>query len=1106
MRKFLLNHLKGCCLFLLALLCSSSLWAQQKVSGTVVAADDKQPVIGASIKVKGKPMAAVTNVRGEFSLSLKPGDVLEVSYIGYIKQTMEIKEQTTISIVLEPDKKVLNEVIVTALGVRKETKKIGYAVQEVKGEDLVKSRVPNPISGLTGKVAGLSVGPSAELLRKPTVLLRGNEISLYVVDGIPISSDTWNISPDDIDSYTILKGPAAAALYGNRAQNGAILITTKKGTHLSKPFTVEFNSSTAIDKGFLTFPRLQTLYGPGEGEQYSFVDGKGGGSGDADYDVLGPYFNGQLIAQYDSPIDPVTGKRIPTPWVARGKDNLKNFLRTGFQTNNNLALSAEGENYNMRFSLSNSYQSSIIPNTSLNNTNFNIFGSYNPTKRLKIEANINYSRQYSPNVPEANYGPNSVIYNVLWTGADWNIADMKDYWQPGKEGVQSKFAEYKRYHNPYFMTNEWLRGYKKNDVYAYFSANYKIDDHLSTTLRSQITTYGLLRTEKLPFSAHPYGRNEGLGDYREDRRNLFENNTELLLNYNYTIGKFVNLSGLVGGSMRNFNYDSNYTSTDYLNIPGVYSFTNSRNPLLSSSFNSEMRVMSAYYSLDASFGKYLTISTTGRTDKSSSLSPDHNTYFYPSVSAATVVSDYLKLPEVISSLKLRGSFAEVRGGGTVSTIGQNLIFYRDLGGDRVLDPYAPANTPTRNGAYNFQSPYGGPDYSLTPTYNTVKPYGNQVGATYTNNVYDNNIKSFNRVAYEQGFDIRFLKDRLGLSATAFQYIDGPQILTNQISPATGFDNYIVNALKTKNTGYEVSVTGSPFKNPDGFSWNVLANFSTYKMVYKELPQGQDTYNQFFHVGDRVDKYYGTAFVRDKSNNIIYSGGLPLVNPYARLLGNFNPDFGWSLYNQFSYKNMSLSFQFDGSVGGVITDYSHAKGMAGGNNIETVEGDIGAARYKDWQNTVNPDPNYKGSLVGKGVVITNGVAPNYDSKTGEILNYDQLQFGQNSTPVFVDGYLGKYYGAQEANLMSKTYAKLRDVTFTYNLPKAWLKKSFISKASVSVYANNVIYFYKDKRFRDIDLDQFNSTPTLTQSGTPIYGSTDLQSPTTRRYGINLNIVF
>ncbi|QNK62782.1 SusC/RagA family TonB-linked outer membrane protein [Pedobacter sp. PAMC26386] len=1103
MRK---GYLRGVSLVLAMLLCSFSLWAQQKISGTVMASDDKLPVIGASIRVKGKPLTAMTDSKGAFLLPAKTGDVLEISFIGYLKQEVELSAMTPLSIILVADKRQLSEVVVTAFGVKKESKKIGYALQEIKGEELVKARDPNPIAGLTGKIAGLSVGPSAEMLRKPTVLLRGNEISLYVVDGVPISSDTWNISPDDIETYTVLKGPSAAALYGSRAQNGAILITTKKGNHLGKRFTVEFNSSTAIDKGFLTFPRLQKLYGAGDGETYAFKDGKGNGTNDSDYDVLGPYFNGQPIPQYDSPIDPVTGNRIPTPWLARGKNNLKNFLQTGFQTTNNLALSAEGDDYNLRFSLSNAYQSSIYPNTSLNNTNFNVYGSYNPTKNLKIEGNINYSRQYSPNVPEANYGPNSVLYSLLWTGADWDINDMKDYWQPGKEGVQSKFAEYQRYHNPYFMTNEWLHGFSKNDVYGYLSANYKIDDHLSTTLRSQITTYDLLRTEKVPFSAHPYGRNEALGDYREDRRSLFENNTDLLLNYNYTVGNFVNLSGLIGGSMRNLSYNSNYTSTDYLNVPGVYAFSNTRNPLLASSFNSDMRVLSAYYSLDASFGKYLTISTTGRVDKSSALAPGNNSYFYPSVSASTVLTDYLKLPDFISYLKVRGSFAAVRGGGTSSTIGQNLIFYRDIGGDKVVDPYNISTTVTRNGAYNYQSPYGGPDYSLIPTYNTGKVYGNQVGTTYTDNLYNANIKSYNRIAYEQGIDIKFLHNRLGISATAFQYIDGPQILSNEVSSATGFNRYVLNALKTKNTGYEISVSGTPVKNEQGFSWDVLANFSTYKMVYKELPEGQDTYNRFYHVGDRVDKYYSTGFVKDNSGNVIYNGGLPLTNPQPQFLGNFNPDFGWSLYNKFNYKNLSLSFQFDGSVGGVITDYFHQKSMQAGNNIETVEGAIGDARYKDWQNTVTSDPNYKGSFVGQGVTITNKVAPVYDSRTGAILNYDQLQFGPNTTPTMIDGYLSKYYGTAEANLMSKTYAKLREVTFTYNLPKAWLAKTLISKASISLYARNVLYFYKDKRFKDVDLDQYNSTPTLAQVGNPIYGSTDLQSPTTRRFGLNLNIVF
>lgn len=1068
-----------------------------QVKGKVIDAATMKPVEGAAISVKKSPQGTNTNADGEFTVTVKRGDELRISSIGYDPIDVIVKNNEPVTITLNPAGKQLNDVVVTALGIKKETKKIGYAVQEVKGEDLVKARDANPITGLTGKVAGLSVGASAEMLRKPTVLLRGNEISLYVVDGIPISSDTWNISPDDIDTYTVLKGPSAAALYGSRAQYGAILITTKKGNK-KKGFTVEINSSNQFDKGFLAFPRTQDSYGPGENTFYKFVDGKGGAPGgvDGDYDVWGPYFNGQLIPQYDSPVDPVTGVRQGTPWVARGKNNLKRFLQTGFQSTNNVSLSASGDNYNMRFSLSHSYQQSIIPNNYLNITNFNMYGSYNPSKRLRLEANLNYNRQYTPNFPDVDYGPNSLIYNIaIWTGADWDVdaPDIKGMWQPGKVGTQSVFAEYQRYQNPWFMVNEWLRGHYKNDIYGYVSGNYKIDDHLNATFRTQITTYDLLRTERLPYSAHPYGREGNQGDYREDRRSLFENNTEVQLNYNYSIKKFFNLSGLVGGNIRSFSYNSNWTSTDYLNVPEVYSFSNSKNPIQASSFASDMRVLSAYYSLDASFGKYATLALTGRVDKSSALPNGNNVYFYPSFSLASVVSDYVKLPEIISFLKVRASYATVHGDATQSTIGPapfNTI--TALGGSpkgtSLYDnPLGYGNT--------YNSPYGGPDYSLASVFTVNKPYNNQTAAYYTTNLYDPNIKTFKRVNYEEGFDIKILNNRLGLSATAFQYVDGPKILANTTSFGTGFSAYYLNALVTKKTGYELSLSGTPIKNLNGFTWDVLVNWSTFQDKYKELPPGQSIYNTFFQVGDRVDKLYANAFVKTTSGQIVFdAAGKPLVNPVKQFMGYLNADYSWSIYNKVNYKQFSVGFQFDGSVGGVMSDYMHLKTMQGGRNIETAEGALGDARYKDWSNYGNA--SYKGSYVGQGVVVSNGVPINFNSQTGTISNYNALQFAPNTTPAFVQDYVSKFYGTDEANLMSKTYAKLREVTIGYSLPSKWLAKSFITKINVSLVGRNLLYFYKDKRFKDVDLDQYNQAT----------NSTVLQSPTTRRYGFNINIVF
>ncbi|THU39237.1 SusC/RagA family TonB-linked outer membrane protein [Niastella caeni] len=1084
--------------------------AQRSISGKVVSGKDNQPLAGISVFIKASSIGTSTSADGSFVINAKEGNVLVISGVGYEMKEITITGDDNVTISLNESSTGLSEVVVTALGVKKEVKKIGYAVQEVKGEDLVKARDQNPITGLTGKVAGLSVGPSPEMLRKPTVLLRGNEITLYVVDGIPISTDTWNISPDDIESYTILKGPAAAALYGSRAQYGAILITTKKGNKARRGFTVEFNSTNSIDKGFLAFPRLQDEYGPGANATYAFGNGKGGGKNDNDYDVWGPRFEGQLIPQYDGVYDPTqtytttfpggnsqnyTGNIKPTPWVARGKNNLDRFLRTGFQSTNNIALNATGENYNMRFSLSHSYQQSFIPNMDLNITNFNMYGSFNPSPKLKIEANLNYNRQYTPNFPDVDYGPNSLIYNVgIWTGADWdvNAPDIKAIWKPGKVGTQSVFAEYQRYHNPWFMVYEWLRAHYKNDLYGYVSANYKINSNINVTARTQASTYNLLRTEQMPFSAHPYGREGALGDYREDHRNLFENNTEVQLAYNYNVCKFLNLAGFVGGNIRSFAYNSNFTSTDYMNVPGVYSFSNSLNPVQASSFASDMRVFSAYYSLDASLDRYATFSVTGRVDKSSALPKNRNSYFYPSVAVSSVLSDYIQLPAAITFLKVRGSFATVHGDATSSTVG--------------MAPFstisALGSKPSGNSLYdyplgygnNYQSPYGGPDYSLIAVYSTSKPYNNQTAAVYSNNMYDPGIKTFNRVNYEEGFDVRLLKNRLGISATAFQYIDGPRILQNPASSATGYNYYYLNALKTQKTGYEVTLTGTPLKKPGGLFWDVMVNWSKFQDIYKELPPGQTVYATYYRKGDRVDKLYTSAFVKATDGKIIHdAAGKPLANPVAQFLGYLNADYQWSIYNKIGYKGITLGFQFDGSVGGHTTDYLHNKTMRGGRNIETVQGALGVARKADHDRA--GDASFTGIYVGDGVVVSNSVPINYDND-GNIINYKDLQFAPNKTTTHVQDYVSKYYGIDEANLMSKSYAKLREVTLTYDLPATLLKRSFINRASISLIGRNLIYFYKDKRFKDVDLDQYNYG----------LGATGLQSPTTRRYGVNLNIVF
>jgi TonB-linked SusC/RagA family outer membrane protein len=1075
-------------------------FAQSKISGKVID-ENKQALPGVSVLIKGTNKGTATDVDGRFIINAKTGDVLVFKYIGADVKELTITDQKVLEIALITDAKVLNEVVVTALNVRKETKKIGYSIQEVNGDDLIKARDPNPISGLTGKVAGLSVAPNAELLRSPNVLLRGNSISLYVVDGFPINTDTYDISPDDIESYTILKGPTAAALYGSRASAGAILITTKKGDKSKKGFTVNINSGTVINKGFLTFPRLQDTYGPGESTYYTFVDGKGGAPGgvDGDYDVWGPYFNGQLIPQYDSPI--VGGVRQGTPWVARGANNLNRFLQTGYQTNNNISLTANGDNYTTRFSVSDQHQQSYIPNNYLNIVNFNMYASFNPAPRFKIEGNLDFNRQYTDNFPDVDYGPNSLLYNIaIWTGADWDVTapDIKGEWQPGKVGVQSVFAEYQRYHNPWFQVNEWTRGHHKTNTTGYISGNFKINDNLNATIRTQINTYDLLRTEKMPFSAHPYGREGNQGDYREDRRSLFDNNTDLLLNFNYTIKKFLNLSGLVGSSIRNFSYSSDWTSTDYLNIPGVYSFSNSKNPVQSSNFNSGLLTWSNFLSLDASFGKYATLAYTLRSEKSSAFQTT-TTYTYPSYSIATVISDYITMPKAISFLKARASYANVRAADVNTTIGpapfSNITA---LGGGASGNPLF--SNPLGYGQA-YASPYNGPAYSLLTNDASAKPYNNQTAVYGPTGIFQDGIVTSSRSNSEGGFDIKFLNNRLGFSATAFQYIDGPRVLQNTISQASGYSTYTINALNTKTTGYEASVSGMPVKTKD-FGWDVTINYSTYKQIYKDLPPNQQFFNTYYTQGERTDDLYGNDFIRSPQGAIIFDAGGKPITPSrpAQLLGHAGADFSWAIINKFHYKSLSLGFQFDGSVGGVIADYMFNKTVRGGRNSITAEGALGDARYQDWKNfPLNNVPGavagYKGTFVGEGVVISNGVAPTFDA-SGNVTNYDKLQFAPNTTPVLVQDYVSKYYNITSTNLASKTFAKLREVTIGYDLPKKWLAKTFIEKLSVSAVGRNLLYFYGNDMFKDVDMDQYNGTST----------STVLQSPTVRSYGFNINVTF
>lgn len=1118
-----LSFLRRTVLFLFCLATVALANAQNTVSGRIISAEDQKPVAGATVTVKGKNGAVTsTNEQGNFTIGAKSSDVLVITSVGFASREIAVSSDLN-SITLATDARGLNEVVVTALGIKKETKRIGYSVQEVKGADLVKARESNPVNSLVGKVAGLNVGINAEVLASPTVLLRGSPLTFYVVDGIPINSDTWNISPDDIETYSVLKGPTAAALYGSRGINGAIMITTKRGKKNTKGFTVEFNSSTQINKGFIAIPKVQNDYGGGDNQQYAFGDynsnGTGSGKNDKDYDVWGPKLDvGLMLPQYDGPYDPTKtytttfldgtkfiGNIQPTPWVSRGKDNLRNFLQAGLLTTNNINFSSVSDRSNVRMSVSNGYQRGITPNTSLNTINLNLFGSYDVSEKFKVEANINYNRQFTRNIPDANYGPNSIIYDVdIWTGADWNVMDpnIRNYWQPGKEGVQSNFVEYKRYQNPWFMSYEWLRAHYKNDLYGWLGLTYKFNKNLDLMARSNVTTYNILRTEKEPFSAHPYGDEHNHGNYREDRRDLWENNTEVLLRFNKEnlASSGFSLSAFGGGSMRNMKYTSSYVSTDQLIVPNVYTFANTAKPIRGYSFGSNLISLSAYYSVDLTYKKYFTVSTTGRVDKTSALPAGKNAYFYPSVSLSSAISDYITMPKAITFLKVRGSYTNVKDGGTKTYAG---AAFQDLG----------AGSPLGYGN-SYYTPYDGPSYSLAqPAYITSPVYNNVTGAFAPNYTIDPGIKPSSRSNYEFGMDVRFLQNRLGLSATYFQYKDGPIISNQSVSEASGLNSFVTTGLTTKRTGAEISLTGVPVQMKN-FRWDVLVNWSTYKEVFAKFAGGATELGNGtgypYHIGDRVDQLFGSYEALTPDGKVIHDeSGFPIYLPKSQYLGHADPDWSWGIHNKFSYKSFSFAFQFDGMVGGRLQDYVLRKLTEGGRGANTNTGKIGEARLyesKHWG-----DAGYAGAVDASGIPILGGDGVQvvggsslitYDPQTGVITNGKTLTYKQNKTATgWIQDYVSSFYNDPQHTMVSKTYAKLREVVITYSFPSKLFTKSFISKIDISLVGRNLLYFFPSA-FHDIDVDQY---PGRDQFNT-IRRENNLQTPTTRSYGFNINVVF
>jgi TonB-linked SusC/RagA family outer membrane protein len=1033
--------------------CSQVLFAQITVKGTVTGGDAKEPLTGAVIQVKGEPARGVaSNVDGHFEIEVpSESTILLVRYLGFQDREVRVGNQSHLNIVLSEETVVLQEAVVTALGVIKEKKILGYAVQEVKGSDIAKSRDANPFAALTGKISGLRIAPSTDLLKSPEIYLRGQK-PLIVVDGVPVASDTWNISPDDIENISVLKGPTASALYGSYGKNGAVQITTRRASGQKGKTTVEVNSSTQVQTGYLVIPKVQNEYGTGYDYQYSFGDGEKGninGVNNSDADIWGPRFEGQLIKQYDSPIDPVTGVRTPTPWIARGANNLTNFLETGLVTTNNISVASKNDNSDVRISLSDTYQKGIVPNTKLNSFNFNMTGGIDISKRLRAEAVINYNRTASPNYPDLVYNPRSPIYTILvWGSANYDIRDLRDYWKPGQEGIQQNSYDYAQYNNMYFQAYENLRGHYKDDTHGNASLKWRITPDLDMRLRSNLSFYSLNKDERYPLSLSVYDGNfKFVGGYEEQNEHYRDSNTDILFNYAKQITQIFGLKASLGGSLRTIKQNQSWDATrGGLIAPGIYTLQNSVEQRSGTSSRWEKQVASAYGYADIDFRNVLFLSLTGRVDQSSTLPLNNNTYFYPSASLSAVISDMTDLSTVFSFLRLRTSYAKV-------------------GGD--LEPYQLNTTYSQGTLWNAKMPF-----------------------YYSGTSIDENIKPEFSSSSEFGTDMRFFNNRLGIDFAYFIAKDGPQIFDLQTPSSSGVGLRKVNGLTYTRKGYEITLTAKPFSRKN-FAWDVTGNLSSSHRwldnVYGDLQN-----LGYIKVGERADQFWVEDFMRDPHDNIIYQNGMPLRDPIKKYWGNTDNDFIFGLANMLKYNNWSMNITLDGAYGGIIENYTWENLWRGGRH----ELSANEHRYNDWIAYQN-DPEgwgsrYTGQFIGEGVIVTGGELKR--DPDGNILS-DTRTFAPNNVPVIYQNWAGSsrgYYRTQSVRMQDRSYLKLREITLTYTFPESLSAKiKPVKAASISLTGRNLLYFTKADY---IDLDQFTGSETI------------LQTPSLRSYGIHLNITF
>jgi len=1080
---------------------SQLMFAQSKtVTGTVTSSEDNLPLPGVSVVIEGTTKGTVTDLDGVFSIDVPDKDAnLIFSYIGMTTQKVHVGEQAHFDVVLDAGVE-LDEFVVTALGISREKKSLGYAAQEVSGEQVQIVKNDNFVNNLSGKVSGVQIrtnnnlGGSTSIVIRGVTSLTGNNQALFVVDGIPMDNGNTttggtaqgsagydygnaasDIDPSDIESINVLKGAAATALYGERASNGVVLITTKKGKeHVSgarKPLGVSFTTNATmgvIDR--TTFPSYQKNYGGGYGPFYSGTENPGlfyfdiNGDGEDDWVVpftedasYGTHFSPDLLVfQWDSfdPESPNFNKATP---YLNSEHGAIDFFRNSSSFSNSLAFDGASENGSYRFSYTNLYQNGIMPNSNLDKNSVSLAGSYNLTKNVTISTNINYVNVKTKGRNSVGYSDNILSSFRQWWQVNVDLEDQEAAYNVSGRNLTWNPADYRTpdvpifWNNPYWERNNNYQNDERNRVYGMAQLSWKFTDYLSLRVSTYLDTYTQLQEERKAVGsvAGRFGisRLDVQSGYSKFNKSFLEVNTEGILTYSDQITEGFSLTAFIGANIRRNHQQTTLASTNGgLIVPELYALTNSVNPSLQPLETDWIFGTNSFFA-SASFGFFknhsLYIDATIRNDHSSTLPTENNSYWYPAFSGSWIFSTLIDA-DWLAFGKLRAGYSEV---------------------GKATTPYRVDKTYIINTAYA-----GNP---LTSNPNTLN---------------NNQIVPERTTSPEFGIDMQFFNEnRLGFSLTYYITNSKNQIVPVQVSRATGFASKILNAGEIENKGWELTLTGAPVSNKN-FRWDVAVNWSKNTNTVKALPEGVENLQLgSFQGGVSINATLGDAYGTIQGSDYVYAEGhegesaFRVVLPsgyYARsttfdnVIGNITPDWILGLNNRFSIKNWTIEFLIDVQKGGNVfsLDQWYGKGT-------------GLYETTDFTNDLgNPVRN---TLDEGGGVILEGVDQDGNPNTVRVTAEDFRLFGWARNP-----NSGFIYDAG--------YVKLRQFVVSYSLPANVLGDGFIRGATFSLVGSNLWIISKD--LPDADPEAGTTASNLGQ------GWQSGVMPTTRNFGLTVNINF